>query len=370
MINMQIENEQIKRLVVCCDGTWQGPDNDCPTNVLKIAQAVEPVAKDKNGNEIAQVLYYDEGIGTDENADEDGGIAGTVDYIKKFAEKVGGGAFGWWIGNKLKEAYIFLCLNYTPGDEIYLFGFSRGAYTVRSLAGLINCSGLLQRPDISKSSQAYKIYRIADAEKRKKEADKFRQENNIKQVPIKLLGCWDTVGALGVPDFIPWFKLDNILNKKYQFHNTNLSPIIQNARHAIAVDEKRKAFNVTYMKPGQGFNGDIKEMWFPGDHGCVGGGTKETLKLSNAALKWMVDEASKLGLEVNLELSQDDFEIDHTAPFSNKSELGDLGMDDRAIVGFNFDNLHISVKRRWRDLGNYRPANLECLAQELNDWNE
>lgn len=221
-MNMQIENKQIKRLVVCCDGTWQGLENDCFTNVLKIAQAVKPVAKDKNGNEIAQILYYDEGIGTNEGAGEYDGIAETVDHLKIFAEKFGGGAFGWWIGNKIKEAYIFLCLNYTPGDEIYLFGFSRGAYTVRSLAGLINYSGLLQRPDISKSSQAYKIYRIVDAEKRKKEADEFRQENKIEQVPIKLLGCWDTVGALGAPDFIPWISLDNIFNKMHNFHG-NLS---------------------------------------------------------------------------------------------------------------------------------------------------
>lgn len=369
-MNMQIENEQIKRLVVCCDGTWQGPDNDCPTNVLKIAQAVKPVAKDKNGNEIAQVLYYDEGVGIDEGTDEDKGIPKIFDVWKDIVDKVGGGAFGWWIGNKIKEAYIFLCLNYTPGDEIYLFGFSRGAYTVRSLAGLINCSGLLQRPKIGKSSQAYEIYRIKDEQKRNEEAEKFRQTNEAERVPIKLLGCWDTVGALGVPDFIPWFNLDNILNEKYQFHNTNLSPIIRNALHAIAVDEKRKAFDVTHMKPGQGFQGNILEMWFPGDHGCVGGGTKETLELSNAALEWMVDEASKLGLELDLQLSQNPIDINHKAPFKSKSMVGKLGTHNRDVACFNFENLHISVKRRWRDLENYRPANLECFAQELNAWNE
>lgn len=369
--NVQIESKPIKRLVVCCDGTWQGPDNDCPTNVLKIAQAVKTFTKDKNGNTIAQVLYYDEGVGIDEGADEDKGIPKIFDYIKDLIDKVGGGAFGWWIGNKIKEAYIFLCLNYNPGDEIYLFGFSRGAYTVRSLAGLINCSGLLQRPDITKSSQAYKIYRIADADERNRKADEFRQENkNIEPVPIKLLGCWDTVGALGIPDFIPWITLDNKFNKKYSFHDTKLSPIIQNALHAIAVDERRKAFNVTHMEREEGFKGNMQEIWFPGDHGCVGGGTQRTLGLSNAALKWMVDEASKLGLELDLKLSQDSVKIDHTTAFTGESVIPGLGTADREVSCSDFNNLHISVKRRWRDLKDYRPENLKCLAQELDSWHE
>lgn len=359
----------MKRLIVCCDGTWQGLDNNCPTNVLKIAQAVKPIA---NEDEIPQILYYDEGIGIDETMDENTGLERIVDYIKDFAERVGGGAFGWWIGNKIKEAYIFLCLNYTPRDEIYLFGFSRGAYTVRSLAGLINCSGLLQRPYIGKSSQAYKIYRIEDLQERNRKAEEFRQKNNARQVPIKLLGCWDTVGALGIPDFIPWLKLDDIFNEQHQFHDTKLSPIIQNALHAIAVDENRKAFDVTHMEPGQGFQGKIQEMWFPGDHGCVGGGTKEALGLSNAALKWMAEEARKLGLELDLQLSQNAIDIDHTVPFSSKSVLGNFGMHERDVDKFNFDDLHVSLKRRWRDLGNdYRPANLsKKFAQELNNWKE
>jgi uncharacterized protein (DUF2235 family) len=135
---------------------------------------------------------------------------------------------------------------------------------------------------------------MKEQENRNQEAEKFRQENNAERVPIKLLGCWDTVGALGIPDFIPWLKLDDIFNEQHRFNDTKLSPIIQNALHAIAVDENRKAFDVTYMEPGQGFQGKIQEMWFPGDHGCVGGGTKETFGLSNAALKWMAEEASNI----------------------------------------------------------------------------
>ena len=116
----------MKRLVICCDGTWQKLDNPYPTNVLKMAQAIRLV--DDDG--VAQVVYYDDGVGA------------TGDVL----DKVGGGAFGWGIDNKIQQAYRFLNLNYAPGDQVYLFGYSRGAYTVRSLAGMIYCSGLIKAP--------------------------------------------------------------------------------------------------------------------------------------------------------------------------------------------------------------------------------
>ena len=106
----------MKRLIVCCDGTWQKLANSCPTNVVKIAQAIKPVASDGT----PQIVFYDEGIGTGDEIN-----------------RITGGAFGWGIDQNIQDAYRFLCLNYEAGDEIYLFGFSRGAYTVRSLAGLL-----------------------------------------------------------------------------------------------------------------------------------------------------------------------------------------------------------------------------------------
>lgn len=366
----------MKRLVVCCDGTWQSVNNDCPTNVLKIAQAIEPMVTDHQGNTIPQILYYDEGIGA--VPDE-----GKQSFVKNFGdliEKVGGGAFGWWIDEKIKEAYIFLCLNYCPGDEIYLFGFSRGAYTVRSLAGLISCSGLLKRPDISKTSEAYRIYRLKDPDKRKREGEKFRQKNadqqdNTNQLNIRLLGCWDTVGALGIPNFFDFdiFDISDFLNQKYEFHDRNLNPLIQNARHAIAIDERRKAFDVTIMKPGEEFKGTLKQVWFPGDHGCVGGGTKEALGLSNAALKWMADEASELGLKLDLSLAEGTDYIDAQIPFTSHSMMGIVGhhlrdiaeLNDELGQGFKFDldHFHVSVKERWCKDPDYRPKNLEDFLQ-------
>ncbi len=370
----------MKRLIVCCDGTWQSQDNIDPTNVLKIAQVVKPMAKDEQGNNIPQVLYYDQGIGA---VSSRGGTQSLLKSVGDSLENLGGGAFGWSIDEKIKEAYIFLCLNYCPGDEIYLFGFSRGAYTVRSLAGLINCSGLLKRHEINKTNKAYEIYRIGDKGKREREAEEFRRNtNNVKQqVDIKLLGCWDTVGALGIPDLTPLLLVDDFLNVKYQFHNTELNSIIQNARHAIAIDEKRPPFNVTIMKPGQGFKGTLQQVWFPGDHSCVGGGTKETLGLSNAALKWMADEASQLGLDLDLALAKNTEVIDSKTPFKSKCFWDTIGERERNITnlndelenGFKFDlnnNFHASVKERWCDPNmKYRPKNLEKFIRgKPNNW--
>lgn len=384
---MLVRRKLMKRLIVCCDGTWQSQENKVPTNVFKIAQAVKQMAQDGQGNNIHQILYYDQGIGA---VPSKRGTQSLCKSIVDRLQKLGGGAFGWWIDEKIEEAYIFLCLNYEPGDEIYLLGFSRGAYTVRSLAGLISCSGLLQRPDISHTSEAYKIYRIPkkDKERRKEEANKFRQNNNThKSVHIKFLGCWDTVGALGIPDIIPWLPIDKIFKGRYKFHDFKLSSIIENARHAIAIDEKTPGFDVAIMQSGAGFNGTLKQMWFPGNHGSVGGGTEETLGLSNAALKWMADETSQLGLD--LKLADDTQAINSKTPFKSKSILNIIvrekerdiiklnnelknGFENELQNGFKFDldnNFHVSVKERWCDPHmKYRPKNLqEFIKDELNN---
>ena len=122
----------MKRLVVCCDGTWQDLESSYPSNVVKLTQGIKPIADD--GTE--QIVFYDAGIGTEN-------------------QKLSGGAAGVGIDRNIQDGYRFLCLNYTPGDEIYLFGFSRGAYTVRSLAGMIHCSGLAKRHNVTNAAEAY-----------------------------------------------------------------------------------------------------------------------------------------------------------------------------------------------------------------------
>lgn len=365
-----------KRLIVCCDGTWQSQDNEIPTNVLKIAQAIKPKGKFKDENkqeiEIPQVLYYDGGIGA---VPSRGGTQSLLKSVGDSIEKLGGGAFGWWIDEKIEEAYIFLCLNYEPGDEIYLFGFSRGAYTVRSLVGLISCSGLLKRPDINKTAEAYRIYRIDDEHRCEEKAGEFRHNNDIHEsVKITFLGCWDTVGSLGIPNFTSMLLVDEVFNVRYQFHDNDLSSIIENARHAIAIDERTPGFDVAIMIPGEGFKGTLEQVWFPGTHACVGGGEKETRGLSNAALKWMADEALEVGLDWNLNLAENTDYINYKTYFKSDFVLDSWGIRGRDIIdlnnrlkespnGLEFDldhSFHESVQQRWCDPNiEYRPRNLK-----------
>ncbi len=340
----------MKRLIVCCDGTWQKLSSNYPTNVVKIAKAIKTSAKDKT----PQIVFYDEGIGTGNKVD-----------------KLLGGAFGKGIDQSIQEAYRFLCLNYEKGDEIYLYGFSRGAYITRSLVGLIYCSGLLHRNNIRQAPRAYEIYR-----KRTKpgkvstpettEAIDFRQKYGDR-VPITFLGCWDTVGSLGIPDQTSWLSVDKWVNEKYQFHDISLSPIIQNARHAVAIDEIRKVFDVTPMvKSSKNPHQNLCQVWFPGEHGCVGGGTEEHSGLSDGALKWMIDESKALGLGLEFDESQvpDASKLDAATPFNNAPK-GVFALTPRNLRRVDFPHFHPSVIKRWSLLESYRPENLARYKAQL-----
>lgn len=359
----------MKRLVVCCDGTWQQLASPCPTNVVKIAQAVKATCSQK----IPQLVFYDEGIGT-ENA-----IA-----------KILGGAFGKGIDQNIQDGYRFLCLNYEPGDEIYLFGFSRGAYTVRSLAGMIFNSGLLPRYNIRKSPEAYQRYRSRKSEDKPDayKMEQFRQENNAEQVPITLLGCWDTVGSLGIPNLWTFVSLDQQINQKYAFHDTSLSPIIKNALHAVAIDEQRQVFDVTPMEisrrseyKDQSVDQFLRQVWFPGVHGSVGGGSLEQAGLSDGALQWMIDsieqlrQQQRLGLELDPTVIEYGIHPDPTIMFSNEPQslIGRLTFKTGQItrtVSEDFDDMHESVKQRWQKVFDYRPANLAKFKALLDKYGE
>lgn len=336
----------VKRLIVCCDGTWNSLGMACPTNVVKFSQACKPIAADGT----PQILYYDEGLGTS----------------RFVVDKVMGGAFGWGIDENIQDAYRFLCLNYTDGDEIYLFGFSRGAYTVRSLAGMIYCSGLLPHQHIPQISIAYELYRARGDENApsKDKATHFRQQYGSRQIDITLLGCWDTVGALGIPQLWPAIPINDTFNRKYRFHDDQVNRKIQHALHAMAIDERRKPFDVTHMKPSENANTQIKEVWFPGNHGCVGGGTADLTGLSDAALQWMVDEIAQfgLGLAFDTQWLADNLTLVHNTFFSNASPwfYKLAGTGDRAI-NLQTEALHPSVEARYRDktvVPPYRPRKL------------
>jgi uncharacterized protein (DUF2235 family) len=336
----------MKRLVVCCDGTWNGLSGEYPTNVLKLSQ----ILKEAGSDGIPQQVYYQEGLGT------------------KWYDRWVGGAFGWGIDEHIMDAYKFLCLNYSPGDEIYCFGFSRGAYTVRSLVGLIYCSGLLKPANIHKIQEAYQIYRDREIRPSNPIAITFRQAFGDR-VPIAVLGCWDTVGSLGIPDLVPLLPIDQLINRKYQFHDTELSAIIQRAFHAIAIDERRKSFVVTHMKKSDKNPGQvIHEVWFPGTHGCAGGGTLANRGLSDGTLQWMMEQVTASGLNLTFDTIRlkDGMVFDPLIDFDKSTGIfGLAGMLDR-LVEDGIEDLHQSAKKRWCHRKDYRPKNLKSLTAQLD----
>ncbi|WP_020107348.1 DUF2235 domain-containing protein [Nocardia sp. 348MFTsu5.1] len=260
----------MKNLVVCCDGTWKSADDKDVSNIEKIARAVDPAPADLP----MQIVYYAAGVGTG---------------ATKF-EKLAGGAFGLGLDAAIVGAYRFLALNYQEGDQIYVFGFSRGAYTARSLAGMINAIGLLTPDGLVKNklSKAMPLYRgrPADGEEPTPEwseaAADFRADCYDKHDEfIRFLGVFDTVGTLGVP---------GVTRRKYQFHNVSLTPQVATARHALAIHERRRAFAPALWTENKKATSDVKQIWFDGVHSDVGGGYPES-ELANRSLKWMVEEA-------------------------------------------------------------------------------
>jgi len=257
----------MRRIVICCDGTWSKPDQPSPTNVVKVAITLKQV--DAAG--VDQLLFYDPGVGT-----------GTFDHLR-------GGAFGVGLSQNIRQAYNFLVFNYAPGDELFFFGFSRGAYTVRSAVGLIRNSGLLKREHLGKAEEAYQLYRRRDKESGPAEAEatRFRKDFS-REPPVKFVGVWDTVGALGVP--IP------LVREFWEFHDPRLSRSVQFAYQALAIDERRRPFKPSVWEQHPEAKGQVLEqIWFAGVHSNVGGGYSNT-GLSDLALLWMVNKAEACGL--------------------------------------------------------------------------
>jgi uncharacterized protein (DUF2235 family) len=379
----------MKRLVFCFDGTWNTLDAPCPTNVVLTAESVLPLAPDN----IAQVVFYDQGVGT-----------------AKF-EWLSGGMFGAGLVKNMADGYRFLIFNYTPGDEIYVFGFSRGAYTARSFVGLLHASGILQRGCAHKVDEAIELYRsretsaefLEDAmcfrrdnspdvcvsiEEQKWRADENLDSSNAPLLEIKYLGVWDTVGALGIPSR---FAIARLLDKKYLFHDMSLSPFVKNARHALAIDERRKDFVPTLWDNTESLNASAgvdasrtdapyQQKWFPGVHGSVGGGG-ERRGLSDQSMDWVLDGARAAGLVLDSQDSSRIFELkpDYTEFIANTTtkSLYDrisawFASADRKPGPATIEEVSVSAQRRWletpqnlKDGVKYRPATLDQVKGEL-----
>jgi uncharacterized protein (DUF2235 family) len=270
-----------KRLIVCCDGTWNTADqaiagHPCPTNVTKLALSIAA----KNSAGVRQCVYYHPGVGTSR------------------WERLRGGAFGVGLSRNVFDAYHFLIDNYETDDQLYFFGFSRGAFTARSLAGLVRNSGILRRENADRIDEAWALYRSA-ADKPSGVASTLFRRAYSHEPRIHFIGVWDTVGALGVPVLGPrWLKpIVKWLNHRYEFHDTKLSTRVEGAFHALAIDERRAAFEPALWHQQPGADGqELKQVWFTGVHCDIGGGYRDA-SLSDIALLWMADRAHEYGLE-------------------------------------------------------------------------
>ena len=258
-----------KNIVVFSDGTGQEGGKGNNSNIYKLFNMIE----DRTAR---QVAFYDRGLGTG---------------WRKLTGLVGGRG----ISQNICECYEFIFENFEAGDQIFLFGFSRGAATVRSLSSFLHYFGILpkSRPELIKS--AYKIYKIENEERRQRKAAEFIQRHRTMWARIKFLGCFDTVAALGLP--IKWASaiIDGIPGFRHKFHNFALSESVENAYHALAIDDERKTFHpVLWDSKGKDYQ-SIRQVWFCGMHSDVGGSYKES-ELSDIALVWMTEMAVAKGL--------------------------------------------------------------------------
>lgn len=272
----------MKRLVLCCDGTWNTPDQrvgevDCPTNVVKVSRAVRL----KGDDGVHQIVHYQRGVGSRPGLD-----------------RWTGGAFGHGLAINVQDAYHFIVNNYNEGDEIFLFGFSRGAFTARSVVGFIRNSGLLHRENRDRFHDAYELYRRDDVHPDDSEARTFRKAY-ARDIRVRFLGVWDTVGALG----IPIRSLNWLTRRRYQFHDVQLSRIVDNAYHAVAIDERRRQFKPALWEAAPDDQRKFRQVWFAGVHSNVGGGY-ENAGLADVALEWMLDRATEHGLSFDARYSR------------------------------------------------------------------
>lgn len=354
----------MKNIVICADGTWNRPEEDLekdfPTNVLITARAIAPVS----AAGVEQVVFYDWGLGS---------------YHDGFTA----GALGSGINKNIQDCYRFIVQNYALGDRLYFFGFSRGAFTVRSLAGLLNNCGILKQANARLVWEAFELYKNPDVhpddEFARKWRDKYSVKADVGRIPagekhawtadghpkVHFIGVWDTVGALGVP-----LSVLSFLNKEHMFHDNKIGPNIVTARHALAIDERRDDFRPTVWKQRPGV--DIEQVWFAGCHSDIGGGQRpdpDGSLLSDFPLKWIVDEAAGKGLRFSEHLFTG--LMPKATSQLHESYTGKwllAGQHKRAVL--TYLRLHQSVKDRYDADPGYRPEKLVQRIEKGSGWGE
>jgi uncharacterized protein (DUF2235 family) len=293
-----------KRIILLLDGTWNDRDfGNSDTNIVRLQRIIAETLRDRK--DTGDVRPQDPTKITSSIDDVDGTI-NIVFYERgigtSWQDRLKGGIFGSGMPQKIRNAYRFLSFHYEPGCEVFVFGFSRGAYTARSLVGFIGAAGLLRCQDCTKINEAlaWAYYRTPPNERLPgvhaaltpyvHDRDKFR---------ISCVGVFDTVGALGVP--LHRFKLFN--RDKYQFHDVDLSSITELNLHAVAIDEHRQPFEATvWRRPKfKRYLSRTEQVWFPGVHADVGGSyipeadrrRDNPRSLDDVTLDWMLKRVTK-----------------------------------------------------------------------------
>jgi uncharacterized protein (DUF2235 family) len=374
-----------KQIVFCADGTWNGPgdastadidgdaqndtDLDGVTNVVKLfanlrgqstaeTQALkdetETMHRDAAGD-LVQVAKYIHGVGDSKNP----------------IMKVLGGVFGAGVIGRVIRGYTFISRHYERGDAIHITGFSRGAYTARALAGMIAAVGLLNpaKYDPNDKSAAYVrgfaawlkckgivfkgdkklsswLNAIIDFAGDTVARVALKKSDLVARVPMKSVGVWDTVGSMGIPNYVSGSRKDF-----FSFVDTKLSRAVEHGFHAMALDERRRDFPVTRWDE----DPRIEEVWFIGAHSDVGGGYPAAESgLSDLALDWMTQKLAEAGVQfVNLPGAQLDAKK-VGQPFHTPWKKPPLNIGAQARQPKTGDVFHPSVSRRWQTNAAYR----------------
>ncbi|MXU66074.1 DUF2235 domain-containing protein [Oceanomicrobium pacificus] len=264
-------------------------------------------------------------------------------------------AAGIGINLSVCHGYSVLCSRYRPGDRIMLFGYSRGAYAVRSLAGFIGKIGLIRRQHATER-RVQRAFRYYETERSNLHARQFSDRYCHRDVPIEMIGVWDTVAALG----LPYPVLNRLAPMATAFHDHRLGPLIRNACQALALDETRLSYTPILWTCAPGWRGRLEQVWFAGAHSDVGGQVwrrPEARPLANIPFVWMLDRAESLGLRLP-DGWRDRYPGDPAAPMvGDRAGPGKLFLlrEPRLIGQADAESIHPSVFARMEQLPDYRP---------------
>jgi uncharacterized protein (DUF2235 family) len=352
-----------KKIVICCDGIWnRRTEVDRGVPVMTNVEILHHLIDSNDHHGTRQVKLYDKGLESE-----------TINLLV-------GGSTVESINRTIKNIYSFVCLNYNQGDDIYIFGYSRGAYMARSLVGLIRNCGILKKENLYMADKAYENYRDRNLNAHPDSSSmvSFRDQFCVEQkTKIKFIGVWETVGKLGIPEKLSVRDLlfTNKKIKQIYFHDLKLSSSVLNAYQALALDERRKLFSPCLWELSDTVKSDpehkqvLEQRWFPGNHANVGGGYADS-SLSDLSLEWMISKAKTCGLAVSTDRMKGLMNYKF-----NPNPLGEIRDSLEGILNviagqlrpvkiqkYSNETIDESVTLRLKEDASYRPLNLKNIG--------